>query len=120
MQTLEHLVAEVIELHPEYHDLLDSGAEVVDQEFGPEIGPSNPFLHMGMHISLGEQLAAERPAGIRHIYQQLMQQNPGDRHETEHQMMGCLELSLMQAQQQQRMPDEQEYLKCLQGLLRNR
>jgi hypothetical protein len=117
LEPLEHLVAGVIAAHPEYHHLLDNGEHRLDEDYS-ETPQDNPFLHMGMHISIGEQLSADRPAGIRAIYQRLQAQNANDHHATEHLMINCLSLSLNAAHRQQRMPDEQEYLACLQELTR--
>jgi hypothetical protein len=114
LQPLEQLVAEVIALHPEYQPLLETGEQALEQDFPPSgQAQGNPFLHMGLHIGLGEQLLADRPAGIRHLYQRLLAQYGNDRHSAEHAMMACLEHSLWQAQQQQRLPAEGEYLDCL-------
>lgn len=118
LESLEHLVAEVIAQHPEYHAVLDRGEAGIEEEFNAESGQTNPFLHMGMHISLSEQLAADHPKGVRTLYQQLLLQWKGDVHGAEHQMMECLGLSLWEAQRQQRLPDEIAYLECLKKLLK--
>ncbi len=47
------------------------------------MGETNPFLHMGMHLALQEQVALDRPAGIQAVYRQLGEQL-GDVHDTEH------------------------------------
>ena len=117
MQPLEILVADVITDHPEYHALLEAAEPRLEQDFFEQVGDTNPFLHMGMHISLREQLGAGRPEGIRDLYQQLLHAT-GSAHDCEHQMMGCLQASLWQAQQAGTMPDEGEYLACLRTLLR--
>ena len=116
LQPLERLVAEVIEQHPEYHGCL-ADEDQLRQDFGPEQGQTNPWLHMGMHISLGEQLGADRPAGIRALYQQIVMRF-GDHHAAEHAMMDCLGVVLWEAQRSARAPDEAAYLECLKKLLR--
>ncbi len=112
---LESLVAEVIKLHPEYHKMLEGGEDNLDKDYSPEGGESNPFLHMGMHISIHEQLMTDRPGGIRNQYQRLVKR-VGDTHQAEHQMMECLGKMLWEAQREGRMPDEQAYLKSLEAL----
>ena len=114
MEPLESLVADVIAQHPEYRSAIMS-EDAIDQDFQGENGETNPFLHMGMHITLAEQLGSDRPAGIRQLYQQITEKN-GDAHQAEHQMMECLGLVLWEAQSQNRMPDEQAYLDCLKRL----
>ncbi|MEJ1391748.1 MAG: DUF1841 family protein, partial [Candidatus Sedimenticola sp. (ex Thyasira tokunagai)] len=74
-----------------------------------------PFLHMGMHISLQEQISTDRPSGIGTLYQQLVSRC-GDPHDAEHKMMECLGRMLWEAQRANRMPDEQAYLQCLRNL----
>ena len=114
LEPLEAMVAQVVEQHPEYHHLLTE--EVLDHDFTPESGRSNPFLHMGMHISLAEQVAADRPAGIRELYRRITAAC-GDPHEAEHRMMECLGTVLWEAQRRNRPPDERAYLECLGKLL---
>lgn len=111
MQPLEAVVAKIIELHPEYHALLEN-QEALDKDFTPEMGQTNPFLHMAMHISIQEQLSTKRPTGIEQLYQSLLIKNK-DAHETEHLMMECLGKMLWEAQSQSREPDENDYLSCL-------
>ena len=70
---------------------------------------------MAMHISIHEQLTTKRPAGIEQLYQSLLIKF-GDAHEVEHQMMECLGKMLWEAQSQNRMPDDADYLDCLKNL----
>lgn len=115
LATMEQVVAQIIEMHPEYHNLL-TNPDKLDQDFPVEAGQSNPFLHMGLHISLHEQISTDRPAGIRDLYQQLLKQT-GDRHDCEHAMMECLAEILWQAQRDGQPPSDDQYLAALQGLL---
>ena len=115
MQPLERMVADIIQQHPEYHGLLDSD-RALDKDYSGDDGQGNPFLHMGMHITLAEQLSTDRPRGIRELYQQITRQH-ADAHAAEHQMMECLGLVLWEARQQNRAPDETAYLDYLKKLL---
>jgi hypothetical protein len=114
LEPMEAIIADVVKLHPEYHPLLDKGESAVEKDFSPEDGQTNPFLHMGMHITLREQAGSDRPAGIQAIYQKLVQQK--GIHETEHTMMECLGQVLWNAQRLNQMPDETAYLACLSQL----
>ncbi|MBI3188817.1 MAG: DUF1841 family protein [Gammaproteobacteria bacterium] len=109
LQPLEQQLVDVLQWHPEYHALLTH----TQADYLPELGQSNPFLHMGMHLALREQVSTNRPAGIRECYHKL-KQRLGDEHETEHQLMECLAEALWQAQRDNVAPDESRYLRCLQ------
>ncbi len=111
LEPMEAIIADVIKLHPEYHAMLDKGESSLETDFSPEGGHTNPFLHMGMHITLREQAGGDRPTGIHDIYQNLVRQK--GMHETEHAMMECLGQTLWNAQRQNQMPDENAYLACL-------
>jgi hypothetical protein len=114
LEPMQALIADVIEIHPEYHTLLESGDDIRQQEFTPEQGQTNPFLHMGMHIALREQVAADRPPGIKAIHRKLVTQK--GQHKAEHDMMECLGQSLWNAQRNNQLPDEAAYLDCLKKL----
>jgi hypothetical protein len=114
LEPMEALIAEVIEIHPEYQPLFEDQAAVAQLEFSPEQGQTNPFLHMGMHIALREQAGGDRPAGVRSIYRRLAEAR--GTHEAEHAMMECLGQSLWEAQRENRAPDENAYLECLKKL----
>lgn len=109
LQPLEQQLVAVIKLHPEYHALLTH----TQADYLPELGQSNPFLHMGMHMAILEQVTTDRPAGINACYQKL-KQLLGDEHEATHSMMECLAEALWQAQRNQTAPDDASYLQCLQ------
>jgi len=117
LDPLEQLIAAIVQQHPEYHRLIEDPESALDRDFQPETGQSNPFLHLGMHISLQEQLATDRPNGIALLYKQLVMQT-GDTHTAEHQLMECLGRMLWEAQRAGRMPDEAAYLGCVRMLLK--
>lgn len=116
LEPLEELVLSVILEHPEYHRYLREEAESVHDDFSPEAGRTNPFLHMGMHIAIKEQIAADRPAGISALYRLLLEKKWSDIHELEHNMMECLGESLWIAHRNNMMPDERMYMECLKRL----
>ncbi len=109
LQPLESLIAGVIIQHPEYHNLLEDSSAALQVDFDPDQGESNPFLHMGLHITIQEQISADRPAGIRELYD-IGLERLGDPHTLEHRMMECLGEVLWRAQRDQAMPDEVAYL----------
>jgi len=115
LSALESMIAQVISEHPEYHKIFNNDTSL-QQEYFVEDGTTNPFLHMGLHISLHEQISTDRPPGIRQTYQQLHAKFV-DAHETEHQMMECLTESLWIAQRNNQPPSESGYLTALKKLL---
>ncbi|HPF57376.1 MAG TPA: DUF1841 family protein [Candidatus Competibacteraceae bacterium] len=116
LEPLEQLIASVINEHPEYQAVLTDTETALSREYTPEGGQTNPFLHMGMHIAIQEQLGGNRPAGILAVYQQLCQRI-GDTHAAEHAMMECLGEALWEAQRSGHEPDEQVYLERLRRLV---
>lgn len=116
---LEQIISTIVAEHPEYHRLIEEPEAALDRDFLPEGGETNPFLHLAMHITLQEQMASNRPAGISALYQQLAR-SIGDAHEAEHQLMECLGRILWEAQAAASMPDEQAYLECVRQLIPQR
>jgi hypothetical protein len=112
---LDSQIAAVIEWHPEYHD--DVTGDNLEKDYTPDGGKTNPFLHMGLHLSIREQVATNRPPGISSVFTSLSTQC-GDAHTAEHQMIDCLAETLWEAQSQNNAPDEQKYLERLHGLTR--
>ncbi|MFA7095924.1 MAG: DUF1841 family protein [Gammaproteobacteria bacterium] len=117
LEPLEDLVAGVIQEHPEYHALLESGEAALGRDYLPEMGETNPFLHMGMHIAIREQLASGRPVGLETVHRELALRL-GDTHAAEHRIMECLAETLWQAQRAGVAPDEPAYMDCLRRLAR--
>lgn len=114
MDALEQQIAQVIAEHPEYQSFINQERSV-GRDFLPEMGETNPFLHLGLHLGLREQIATDRPTGIRAVYQKLL--TTRDFHTTEHEMMECLAESIWQAQRTNTVPDEQQYLQKLMSLV---
>jgi hypothetical protein len=105
---LETMITDVVGAHPEYH------AIVRDQDaaaFEPAVtgGGENPFLHMGLHLAVREQVSIDRPPGVRGLLQSL-QSRLGDWHSAEHALMEALAETLWQAQRAGTPPDEGRYL----------
>ena len=89
----------------------------LERDYSPDEGRSNPFLHMGLHLGIREQVATDRPAGIAAVHGALLQRT-GDAHAAEHQMIEALAETLWEAQNANSAPDEQKYLVRLQSLVR--
>lgn len=112
--TLEEQIVAVIIDHPEYHNQLEQAS--LDQAYFPEMGQSNPFLHMGLHLAIRDQVTTNRPVGIDSLYKQLLLKYK-DKLAVEHLMMEYLAECLWQAQRTNTAPNEQQYLVALASLL---
>jgi hypothetical protein len=113
LSPLEAQIAEVIADHPEYHDVVTGDNP---DAYAPDDGRTNPFLHMGLHLALRDQIATNRPPGIRALFQS-MAARASDRLDAEHRAIECLAETLWEAQSQNRPPDERLYLEKLKRLV---
>ena len=109
IEPLEAQVADVIALHPEYHAALEGGEDTLARDYTPEGGQSNPFLHLGLHLAVRDQIATDRPAGIRKAFQSVAARL-GSEHEAEHRIIECLAEAMWEAQRSGRPADEAAYL----------
>lgn len=106
---LEAIALQVMQMHPEYHHVLDAPQRYLEQAYFPEMGETNPFLHMSLHLSILEQISINQPTGIKASYQ-LLQQKLLDPHLAQHHLMECLAETIWQAQRSQKPPDSEAYL----------
>lgn len=109
---LEDLTAQLIEKHPEYHDLLAQPEHHLEKDYTPESGATNPFLHLMMHLTMEEQISIDQPPGIRAHYQRFTAHYQSE-HDAQHKMMECLGEMLWQAQRNGTGPDVNIYFSCL-------
>jgi hypothetical protein len=105
---LESLIADVIARHPEYQPLVSDAAAAQAFESAAGGDTENPFLHMGLHLAVREQLSIDRPPGVREI-QQALAARLGE-HDAEHVLMEALAETLWEAQRGGQPPDERRYL----------
>ena len=110
LDPLESQLTQVIEIHPEYHSLIQN----VESDYFPEQGEVNPFLHINLHLSLREQLSINHPHGINEIYQKIVN-SAGDSHEAEHKMMDCIAEMIFSSQKNKLPMDHQAYIRCLEA-----
>ena len=106
---LEAMISDVIGAHPEFQAIVGDREAAVAFEPGASQGVENPFLHMGLHLAVRDQLSIDRPPGVRELHRQL-QARYGDAHRAEHALMEALGETLWQAQRAGRPPDEDAYL----------
>jgi hypothetical protein len=115
LSPLDKQVVAVIAEHPEYHVIVESAAADL-ANYSPRSGQLNPWLHMGLHLAIREQVATNRPAGIAEVHARLCTQ-AGGAHEAEHRMLDVLATQLWEAQRAGAAPDENAYLERLRQLI---
>ena len=105
---LEAMIADVIGIHPEYQPVIRDADSALHAE--PAALPNeNPFLHLGLHMAVREQLSIDRPPGVRHVLGQL-KARCGNAHDAEHILMEALAETLWEAQRAGQPPNENRYL----------
>ena len=107
----EVTAADIAARHPEYHALLSDADQALGQEWTPEGGQMNPFLHLSLHLAIAEQISIDQPTGVRAAYQALRQRLAV--HDAEHAVMECLGEALWRAQRAGGTIDATAYLACL-------
>ncbi|HNO64650.1 MAG TPA: DUF1841 family protein [Thauera aminoaromatica] len=108
---LETLAADLVDVHPEYHALLEA-EDALTREWTPEQGETNPFLHLSLHLAIEEQLSIDQPPGIRAAFDRLLARR-GDRHDALHAVLDCLGEMVWRAQRDRLPPDGAAYLDCV-------
>ena len=111
LEGAEATAADLIEQHPEYHALLENPQTAVEQEFTPESGQMNPFLHLSLHLAIADQISIDQPPGIRAAYHKLRTRL--DVHPAEHAILECLGETLWHAQREGGTLDADQYLECV-------
>jgi hypothetical protein len=112
LSALEAMALELILLHPEYHPVLEQSERYREREYLPELGETNPFLHLGLHLALEEQLSIDQPPGIAARFAALLARH-GDRHAALHAALDCLAETVWRSQREGQPPDGAAYLDCL-------
>ncbi len=112
LEGVEQLIVTIAQRHPEYQPILNDAQRYADRDYAPQLGETNPFLHMGMHIAIAEQLSIDQPRGVRAHFRAILART-GDEHETEHRMMDCMGEMLWQAERAGVAPNAAIYLSCL-------
>lgn len=110
---LETVALDVALLHPEYHPVLDNPDRYREQEYFPELGETNPFLHLSLHMALEEQVSIDQPQGVSASFAALVART-GDRHLALHEAIECLAEMVWRSQRDSAPPDPVAYLDNLQ------
>lgn len=116
LEPLENQIISVILQHPEYQTMLDNPEKYLAQDYAPEFGETNPFLHMGLHLSILEQVSTDRPAGIRDVYQ-ILCNKLGSTLAAEHVMMDSVLETLWQMQRNDTPITDEDYLQKIKDMI---
>jgi hypothetical protein len=116
LDPMETLAGDWMEEHPEYHALLSDPEGALGQDYTPERGETNPFLHLSMHLSISEQISIDQPPGIKDIAEKLTKKL-GSKHEAQHLMMECLGQAMWEAQRETKPLNPENYLEALKRLV---
>ena len=115
LNDVEKQIVAVLIDHPEYHHYF-SDINHLHQEYIPEMDEVNPYLHLGLHIAIREQIQTNRPMGMLDVYAELMKKY-GDHLLVEHKMIDCLAEAIWQMQRSGVEMDMQVYLEKLKKLI---
>jgi len=116
LDPMETLASDWMVDHPEYHALLNDPEGAIAQDYTPERGETNPFLHLSMHLSISEQISVNQPPGIKEIARKLTLKT-GSEHEAQHLIMKCLGQVLWEAQREGGQLSPEKYLEALKKLV---
>lgn len=107
----EITAADIVARHPEYHALLAQPQAALEQEWTPESGQMNPFLHLSLHLAIVEQISIDQPPGIRTVFHALRVRH--DEHAAEHVILECLGETLWRAQREGKALDGIAYINAI-------
>ncbi|HEY0907474.1 MAG TPA: DUF1841 family protein [Methylophilus sp.] len=112
LTALESMAVGIIHMHPEYQPILDQPEQYLQQAYYPEMGETNPFLHMSLHLSIQEQISINQPTGITPAYGKLCTSYQ-EAHAAQHALLECLAETIWLAQRNQTGLDAAHYLQLI-------
>lgn len=118
LDALEKKILSILLQHPEYHFIFSNAEKFLDTEYFPELGETNPFLHLGLHLTVLEQIQINQPHGITGLYKKCLEVFE-DSHEAEHCIMNSLAITLHEVMSGNKPFDEKAYLERIAIALQN-
>jgi len=112
----ERGMVEAMRLHPEYYDLWARLDEVTDEEL--EQDDTNPILHVIVHQTIENQIAANTPPETAQALARLLQKGL-TRHEAVHEIGSVLARDIYEIMKSQRPFNEQRYVRRLRCFVRS-
>jgi hypothetical protein len=116
LSPMEAIIVDIIKRHPEYQPIFSHQEAFENFQAEKYAIDGNPFFHLALHVTICEQVGADRPQGIRALYQKLLKKHH-DQTVTEHKMMECLARVLVDSFQHDTASNEQKYLEMIKRLL---
>lgn len=110
LSPLQQQMVSVIGHYPQWHAMLEQSPKRFEDHHWPD--DTNPFLTLGIHLALVEQIETDRPAGIRDLYHQLLAKYQ-DPTVTQQRMLDCLFHWLQDARRQGPLASPEDYLRAL-------
>lgn len=108
----KQILAIMIE-HPEYHAMFNAPEQYTDADYTPENGQTNPFLHLGLHLAIRDQVKLNNPKGIEELYNAYVKKCGGNHLDAEHQIIESFASILWESMRYQREFDNEKYLEAL-------
>lgn len=116
LSDLEQQILQVILEHPEYHYLFQAADKYKNKDFLPELGETNPYMHMSIHLAIRDQIGMNLPLGIRDVFEKLCARS-GDKLTAEHEVMECFTQALWEMMHYGKPFDNEAYLQACYSLL---
>jgi hypothetical protein len=116
LTALEQQLVRVMLDHPEYTPLYEQSSQTTFPPGEGGIEHDNPFLHLGLHLTIRDQIKLNRPVGILTVFNRLQLQHPNT-HYVEHLMMEPLAHCLWESQRNHCPPDDIRYLQACKELI---
>src|SRR3990167_8818198 len=95
LSSMEAIIVDIIERHPEYQPIFADHNNFENFQAEKFALDHNPFFHLALHVTIAEQVGADRPKGFRKLYSKLLKKH-GDKTITEHKIIPCLARVLVQ------------------------
>ncbi|MBS0286598.1 MAG: DUF1841 family protein [Proteobacteria bacterium] len=112
---MEIIIVDIIKRHPEYHPIFteENFEKLQTEKFALD---HNPFFHLALHVTVAEQIGADRPQGIRELFSKLLKKHQ-DKTIAEHKMIECLAHVLVESFMKDAASSEEQYLESIRKLI---
>ena len=114
LNTEDQILADLMEMHPQYYGFWESIEQYGDRFFDPTC-EDNPFLHVSLHVAVERQIRAGAPLLVLQTVQRLVARGD-DPHDARHAVMAVLVRQLWDRTMQGRPFDVQRYAAELERL----